>query len=516
MKHKSDYFIPSLSDVMFAALILLIFFSGYLLLRDCDTGYHIRAGEYILETFSVPKHDLFSFFAPELAWTAHEWFSEIIMALVHNHLGLTGVVAFFSFVLALTYYISFKSLRSHKGNLWLLLGIIFLVISSSTFHWLARPHASTLLLFVIWYHLLDRFQYQDKHYSLFWFPPIMLLWVNLHGGYIIGFVLLGIYFLGNALFCYKDQSEERKKYLNKCKILFLIGTACLLVSLINPYGYHILLFPFNLVSDKFLMSVVSEFMPTNLQEFHPYKYYLILTLAVLMISRMRVNFIELVLILLFIYMSLYSVRYITLFAFIAAPILLKRLDAWFSESDHKIIKFLNQRSDSIAESDIRSRGYFWPALATLTIFLLTITGAVEHYFDPNKKPVAAVKFLKDEHIPGNMFNNDEFGDYLIYSAYPQYRVFMDGRSDMYGVDHVSQYIKVRGLGAGWEKVLEEHDINWIFFDADSLLSRYLLERGDWHLIYADKVAHIYVRDIPEYEYLIEKYPDVEPVVYEDQ
>jgi hypothetical protein len=218
-----------------------------------------------------------------------------------------------------------------------------------------------LLLFVIWYHLLDRFQYQDKHYSLFWFPPIMLLWVNLHGGYIIGFVLLGIYFLGNALFCYKNQDEERKKYLNKCKILFLIGTACLLVSLINPYGYHILLFPFNLVSDKFLMSVVSEFMPTNLQEFHPYKYYLILTLAVLMISRMRVNFIELVLILLFIYMSLYSVRYITLFAFIAAPIVLKRLDAWFRESDHKIIKFLNQRSDSIAESDIRSRGYFWPA-----------------------------------------------------------------------------------------------------------------------------------------------------------
>jgi hypothetical protein len=93
-------------------------------------------------------------------------------------------------------------------------------------------------------------------------------------------------------------------------------------------------------------------------------------------------------------------------------------------------------------------------LATLTIFLLTITGAVEHYFDPNKKPVAAVKFLKDEHIPGNMFNNDEFGDYLIYAAYPQYRVFMDGRSDMYGVDHVRQYIKVRGLGLDGKKCLK--------------------------------------------------------------
>ena len=516
MKQKSDYFIPSLSDVLFVTLLLIIFFSGYLLLRDCDTGYHIRAGEYILENFSVPKHDLFSFFAPDLAWTAHEWLSEIIMALVHNQLGLTGVVAFFSLVLALTYYVFFKSLRSNNGNLWLLLFITFLVISSSVFHWLARPHAFTLLLFVIWYHFLDRFQYHDRHYPLFWFPPIMLLWVNLHGGFIIGFVLLGIYFLGNALFYYKEQSEKRKNYLNKCKILFLIGIACLIVSLINPYGYHILLFPFNLVGDKFLMSIVSEFMPTNFQEFQPYKYYFLLTLAVLMFSRIRVNVIELMLILLFIYMSLYSVRYITLFAFIAAPIVLKRLDAWFSETDNRIVHFLNKKSYSISENDARSRGYFWPFVATVFILVLAITGAVEHYFNPDKKPVQAVEFLKNEHIPGNMFNNDEFGDYLIYSAFPQYRVFMDGRSDMYGVDHVRKYIKVRGLGAGWEKVLEEHDIKWVFFDADSLLSRYLLERPDWHLIYADKVAHIYLKDIPEYNYLIEKYPDVKPVVWEGQ
>ena len=516
MKKKSDYFIPSLSDVLFIALLLILYFSEYLLLRDCDTGYHIRAGEYILETFSVPKHDLFSFLAPELAWTAHEWLAEVIMALVHNQWGLTGVVAFFSFVLALTYYLFFKSLRSNDGNLWLLLFIALLTISSSSFHWLARPHAFTLLLFIIWYHLLDRFQYQDKHYCLFWFPPIMLLWVNLHGGFIIGFVLLGIYFLGNADFWFKEQGEIRKIYENKCKILFLIGIVCLIVSLINPYGYHIIFFPFNLVGDKFLMSIVSEFMPTNFQEFQPYKYYFLLTLAVLMISRKRVNFIELTLILLFTYMSLYSVRYITLFVFVSAPIVLKRLETWFMNSDNSSIKFLNRRSDSFAETDVKARGFFWPTAATILIIILTITGVVKHNFDPDKKPINAVNFLKDEPIPGNMFNNDEFGDYIIYAAYPEYQVFVDGRNDMYGKNHMKQYIKVRGLGAGWENVLEEHDIDWVFFDADSLLSRYLLEREDWHLIYADKVAHIYVRDIPEYEYLIEKYPDVEPVVWGGQ
>ena len=114
-----------------------------------------------------------------------------------------------------------------------------------------------------------------------------------------------------------------------------------------------------------------------------------------------------------------------------------------------------------------------------------------------------------------MFNNDEFGDYVIYAAYPQYRVFFDGRNDMYGVEHMKDYFKVIRLRKDWEKVLETYDIQWIFFDANSLLSRYLRERPDWHLIYADQVAHIYVMDIPEDEYLIEEYQEVEPIVYVD-
>ena len=436
------------------------------------------------------------------------------MFLIHDTLGLSGVVFFFAFILALTYYLFFKFLRSDCAHILIITAIVLLVIASSMIHFLARPHIFSLLFMVLWYHILNTYQYKNKNY-LYFLPLLTLVWVNLHGAFIIGFVLLGAYFTGNLVYYFIAHNNERQLHAQKVKAYFIIGLVCLVAALINPYGYHILLFPFDFVTNKFLIAHVLEFHPTNFQDFHVYKYFFLIMLAVLMTSRLRLNFIELILVLGFTYMSLYSVRNIPQFAIIVAPIIIRRLDDMTRNSNNKLIRFMNSRSQSLAETDKSARGYLWPALGTCLVLFGVISGGIKHSFDPEVKPVAAVEFLKKEHIYGNMFNNDMFGDYIIYAAYPQYRVFFDGRSDMYGVDHMKDYLKVIRLGKSWENVLEKRGIQWIFFNADSLLSRYLLEREDWHLIYADKVAHIYVTDIPQYEYLIEKYPDVEPVVYEE-
>jgi hypothetical protein len=127
-----------------------------------------------------------------------------------------------------------------------------------------------------------------------------------------------------------------------------------------------------------------------------------------------------------------------------------------------------------------------------------------------------VQFIQKEKIPGNMYNNDEFGDYIIYAAWPEYRVFFDGRSDMYGVEIMKEYFKVMGFKPGWETVLQKYGIDWIIFNNKSALSRFLLERSDWKLIYSDKVANIFVRRSPVNQPLIDKYPDVKPVIVEDE
>ena len=219
MKFAKRLFIPSIADILFASVFLnLCFSAGKGLLGDCDTGYHIIAGNYMLNTLSIPRHDMFSFLSPPLPWTAHEWLSEIIMALLHQAFGLTGVVIFFSFVIALTFYLFFRTIRSFKPNLFLSVMVILLSVTCTKVHWLARPHIFSMLLLVIWYYLLDLYQYRDRDY-LFFFPPLMLLWVNLHGGFVSGFVLLGAYLLGNLLRAFGAEPDLKPGLQRKVKRL---------------------------------------------------------------------------------------------------------------------------------------------------------------------------------------------------------------------------------------------------------------------------------------------------------
>ena len=115
-----------------------------------------------------------------------------------------------------------------------------------------------------------------------------------------------------------------------------------------------------------------------------------------------------------------------------------------------------------------------------------------------------------------MFNEYVFGDFIVYSAYAQYKVFIDGRADMYGTDILKEYFKVKELKPGWEKIFEKYDIKWVIFSSDSALSRVLTEKRDWKLIYADKVANIFVKELPENRDLINRYHDVRPVIVEEE
>lgn len=505
------WFIPSLADILFLTIFLYLFFSGgSKLLGDGDTGYHIRTGEYILKTFSVPRHDIFSFLTPAIPWTAHEWLSEIVMALIYRVSGLSGIVFFFAGIIAAVYYLLFKILRSYKGNILVAISIILLVILSSQIHWLARPHIFSLLLIVIWYHLLDLYEYSDRNY-LYFMPLLMLLWVNLHGGFIIGLVLNGIYLTGNISKLIIATSDKKENHTKKIRMLGLITIGCFLATLINPYGYHILLFPFRLTSDKYIMNSIIEFVSPNFHDPLVFKYFLLLMITVFAISRKSLNIIELMITALFTYMALYSLRYIPLYAIIVAIILVKQSEYIVNQSDTGFMSFMKKRAERISFVDSSTKGYLWPVAAMLVSLIVIINANVVHRFDKETFPVAAVEFLQQEHLKGNMFNNDQFGDYIIYKVWPEYKVFFDGRSDMYGAERIKEYYKITRIEPGWEDVLKKYDINWIIYNNESTLSQFLLQRDDWRLIYADKVANIFMRNKPENLVWIEKYKNIRPV-----
>jgi hypothetical protein len=516
MTNKTRFWLPSLADVFFLCPFLyLALSSGQNLLNDGDTGYHIRVGEYIIRNFTVPRHDIFSEITPPLPWVAHEWLSEVLMAIVHSFAGLTGIVLFFSFVLGLTYYLLFSAMKSSRANMMVVVGVVLLAVISSSIHWLARPHIFSLLFTVIWYAILNNYQYEGKD-RLWLLPFLMLVWVNLHGGFVIGFVLSGIYVAGNLTTVLFSGEQEKHSSKQKCKKLVMITVAALCLSLINPRGYSILLFPFETVSNQFVMNHVVEFLSPNFHGPLPYKYLLLLTIAVISVSKKRLDPIHFILLLLFVYMSLYSARYIPLFAIVVTPILVEQLSSFTNSGGGRAAEFFQERSKRLALADASARGHAWPIVAVPIICIIALTGGIKFKFNDSRMPVAAVNFLKKEPIKGKMFNNDEFGDYLIYAGWPKYKVFFDGRSDMYGEKWGTQYMKISSVQPGWEQVIKKNHITWIFCGAQSALSAVLLENKEWQLIYADKIAHIFVKKIPEYASLLAKYPDVKPFPVTDE
>ena len=510
MNSKTRFWLPSFADIFFCCCFLrLTLSSDSWLLNDADTGYHIRAGEYILHNFIVPRHDIFSYIAPPLPWVAHEWLSETIMALIHKFSGLTGIVIVFAFLIGLAYFLLFAFARALNCNLLLTALLVLLVTISSSLHWLARPHIFSLVLTVVWYAVLDNYQYKATN-RLYLLPFLMALWVNLHGGFVVGFVLLAVFFAGNLVDFFFSRDQTRFSAMVACKRIAIVALVCLLASLLNPRGYSILLFPFNVVSNQFVMENVQEFLSPNFHESLPFKYLLLLTLGVLSLSRSGLNIIDFILVLLFSYMSLYSARYIPSFAIIVTPILLRRIQPMLQKFDNRAARIVHERSTNLELTDATTRGHLWPVISFLGVCVLSLNGKIAFKFDEMTKPVAAVEFLNREKLKGNMFNDEEFGDYVIYSAWPQYKVFFDGRSDMYGETWGNQYMKVATLQPDWQKVIDKNGFGWMFLPTGSSLSTMLLENKNWHLIYADKVAEIFVKDIPDNRVLINKYPDVKP------
>jgi hypothetical protein len=189
-------------------------------------------------------------------------------------------------------------------------------------------------------------------------------------------------------------------------------------------------------------------------------------------------------------------RYIPLCAIVYAPILSRHGDILIQESKARFSRLLKERFGAYGKIDASAKGYAIP-LVILAVLAGLAAGKIPIRFTEKMAPTAAIDFLQANPLQGNMFNNDEIGDYVIYSLYPRHKVFMDGRSDMYGEPILKEYFKVAHIEPGWKDVLAKYDINYIFFYTDSVLARHLLTDAGWRQIYADNVARIFLRNTPE-------------------
>ena len=208
-----DWPLPSLSDAAFLIPILVLFWCttgiGWLL-TDSDTGWHIRTGEWILRNGRVPAVDIFSFTKPGSPWFAWEWLSDVLMATVHHVAGLRGIVLLSLVLLGLTSTSIYRNAVAESGHRLIAIVLTALAMAASTIHWLARPHLVTPLLTAVFLSILTRVHKHGKTRWLLALPPLTILWVNLHGGFFVGIVLLITYALGSVA---EELTQGEKRHI---------------------------------------------------------------------------------------------------------------------------------------------------------------------------------------------------------------------------------------------------------------------------------------------------------------
>jgi hypothetical protein len=483
------YLLPRTQDAMFICILLIVCVRGSDLFNsDGDLGRHITLGRYML-TNGIPYYDIFSHTMFGEYLVSHEWLAQIAFGAAHLLLGLGGAVLLTAILIAITFTLVYREILRRNVHYLPALLITTLAAVTSMLHWLARPHIFTFLFVALWAYGLQKIM-EGKDIRIWTFPLLMLVWANTHGAFIMGFFILAACFAGCIWqYLLKEATWEPGKKL------LLIGAFSFAVTFINPYGWRLWGTSVGYFGNKFLVDATIEYQSPNFHDFSAWPFLLMLALCLVAPALgKRIQVYEAFLLAGFAALGLYSERNIPLFAIIAAPYLASMLQPVFEK-----LPLSNRIQETIrrVEGQLPANSIVLPSLTAL-LMLMAFKQGVQfdsagfgYGYDPAKFPVRAVNWLEENPQPGNMFNHFIWGGYLLYRAWPEYPVFIDGQTDFYGEALTVEYVQVVTLHENWKNVLAKYDVSWAIIKADEVeLAEALENELGWRILYKDDTATI--------------------------
>jgi hypothetical protein len=526
------FLVPSARDIIFVFLFWSLL-AGPLSnrpLADADIGWHIRTGEQILATHTLPRTDPFSSTMHGQPWFAWEWLYDILLGLLHQAGGLNGVVWMCALLVAITFLLLLAQLLERGTGLLLAVALMLLAESAATLHLYARPHIVSWLFSLMWFVALERWERWERSerggpppWIRWFFPASMLLWVNLHGGWLFGMALLGIYAVAAFVESWRDQNALTAiRAAHRARGMAAAFVASAAASLVNPYGWRLHAHIYRYLGDPYLMNRIDEFRSPDFHGWAERCFAIILVLVLIAFAgnglsggRAKLRLSQLLVVLLAAYAGFYASRNLPvssmLLVLIAGPILWENFAAlaekpgawrWVRHTAAGIASF----SDRMGAQEMQLRGHLWPVVSVALAFAICLQGGwlgsrqlIHAQFDPQKVPVAAVTFLQQEAHGKQpeadpLFSTDAWGGYIIYCLSPRRKVVIDDRHDLYGSGRMRQYLILTQAEPGWQSVLQDWKIKTVLLPAGSTLANVLRELPqDWRVAYEDGVAVVLER-----------------------
>ena len=477
---------------------------------DPDMWWHLRLGKEIIEKGTFINN--LTYTCSTYTWINHSWLSDVLMYWIENNFGLLALSFIFFLIILVGVYFNYKTftyfLKQQSIKETLIKRLFFIVVSFFilTGFLAIRPQIITFVFISILFNRLIRIYYERlSKKDILIFVILFMLWPNLHGGFAIGYALIGLFILaalGKFAIYVFEHSNGKQFYplLKKSKKFIYILLITLPLSLINPFGLDAWKEVLNNLLNSQNSSYISEWSSINLKQEYGLMYFLLfIGILVLMILNKRINYLKLSLLLIFGLFSLYTVRYIL----IAVPIVSILFCLEF-------IYFYSGLKKLVLEDDISK--YVRSMFNLIPYFLITLIaiGSIfnlvtwantlsKNTIEFATYPYKSVEFLQQhpEYLKLNFLNDYGWGGYLSWFMQDK-KWFIDGRMavwDCSGLETsiLKDYIEVEALNRDWKSVLNYYNIQGILMKSNSRLANVLREDSQWNKVLDDNGEIIFIK-----------------------
>ena len=457
---------PAIAGCVVFALLLFM----PAILNDGDTLWQVRTGEWILSHGAIPHTDPFSFTAGGRRWFAHEWGAEVLLALAFRVGGMAGVMALAAGATGLTAALLLHYLRRFLPGIYAVTGLV-LALTNAGPSLLARPHLLAWPCLVLWVGglVVARARHRPPSFLLL---PVMLAWVNLHGSFMLGLLLPGLFAMEALL----DPAARRVPDLVRWAGFIMASWA---TALLNPDGLEGVLFPFHMLGMTSLRWI-GEWEPTSFTGFHPLELILLGGLALGFSGRVTLPPIRLIMLLGLLHGALTHVRNEQLLGLVGALVLAEPLGA------------------SLQHGGAARLGAAWRRLAAGAALAAAVALAVRMTIPLGPDRTGAAFAATLDAVPPALrarpvLNGYEFGGALIFQGV---RPFIDSRADLFGDAFLGHFHRIIGGDRpALVEALADYGIAWTIFLPDDRLAAIMDDLPGWRrLAVTTPGAVIHVRD----------------------
>jgi hypothetical protein len=450
-------------------------------------------GRYILTRGHLITSDPFSFTRPGAPFLGFEYGSQIILAAAERLGGVPAVAILAALLLAATYALLARFMLARGVDPLLAYLATTIAAALGAGHWVARPHLFSLLLSLLLLEMLESVNPRPLwHYVL-----LFALWANIHGGFVLGLILIGIYLAGALAewITTGPASEFKPKARHYAGAL----AASLVATLLNPHGLELQRHVLGFFGQKYLLDNTAEFTSPDFHDIVGKMFLigLLLSFGSLILIRRRPGFPRLFMLCALTAFALNAVRNVALFGLIGIPLVALEVDdGWRGLPDPGGVR---QR---FAQTAQRTSTLPWCLAVTVLLLLLAVsrgrvgsTQLIRDGFSPETFPVRAVAKARRAGLEGHLFSEFAWGGYLVY-AWPEQRIFIDGGTDFFGPELFKEFADIKQLRPGWRKLFEKWDISLALLRRQTTLSHELARDPRWHPWYCDSLSVLLRRSEP--------------------